>query len=459
MGELYYFRYFTHTLSIQDHFEDPTQRASRLPRRVAQNLSVAELVKKYQEFLPAQGVHALTQTAFPPRTVMSESEQEYPSQLTMRPGIRSKSRHRVPVRKVSTSDFEQGYVANVAPRYLRRSETNKTRIPAPVGSSFESHESSRRPSPEKGFSGQGNVRDRRPSSPPVNMSTQLGGKKGKNPVAGRSKDKPTTRLPFITGNKPTFRRPSTGTGTKVPNIAKHFERLSRDAERSKSRYTIIRSKRARPVASARAKVQVLGSLKDAIGDDSEISDASSEADDEDEGNEEERPKLEQPIEKQPPEPEHISSEPTSKTESSADTFPVINLNPPHSHDVGDIGHVSPERVQSPPSPFLSAVKTKNDATLTPPTSDQELGGNGAEKSSILKALSGFWPQPEVYHSIEGDHSIGDPEHIFRDSSMVVRIDEPTSIIALALECVFYYRQGLLLTTDLFQLSTIPRYAC
>lgn len=387
--------------------EDSSQRASRLPRPVAQNLSVAELVKKYQEYLPAEGVHDLTRTAFAPRPVMSESEQEYPYQLTRPSGIRNKSRHRAPVRKVSTSDFEQGYVANAAPKYLKKTvtEKNKTRIPAPIGS-FESHESPRKPS------------------------------RG----ASRLKDKSTMRLPLTTGNKSTFRRPPTGTGTKVPNIAKHFERL---AERSKSGYTVIRGRRARPVVSARAKVRVLESLKDAIGDDSEGSDSSSEADDEDEGNEgneEERP-LDPAVEK-PPEPEPSSSKSTSETvpSPSVDSFPTINYHPPESHDAGDIPHVSPPgRVHSPPSPFLSAVKPKNDATLTPPTSDQEIGSNGTEKISILKALSGFWPQP-ARHSIEGDDlMMDDPEHIFLDASMVVRTDEPTSMIALALEYVFYHQ--------------------
>ena len=360
---------------------------------------MAELVKKYQEYLPAEGVHDLTRTAFAPRPVMSESEQEYPHQLTRRSGIRNKSRHRAPVRKVSTSDFEQGYAANAAPRHLKKAvtEKNKTRIPAPIGS-IETHESPRKPS------------------------------RG----ASRPKDKPAMRLPLTAGSKSAFRRPPTGTGSKVPNIAKHFERLSRDAERSKGGYTVIRGKRARPVVSARARVRVLNSLKD---DDSESSDSSSEADDEDEGNEgneEERP-LDLAV-KNSPEPEHISSEPTSKT---VDPSPTINLNPPDTHDAGEISHVSPPvQIHSPPSPFLSATKTKYDTTLTPPTSDQELGANGIEKNSILRALSGFWPQP-VRHSIEGDDSMGDPEHIFRDSSMVVRIDEPTSIIALALECVFF----------------------
>ena len=420
------------------------QRASRLPRPAAQNLSVAELVKKYQDFLPAQGVHELAQTAFAPRPVMSESEQEYPSQLTLRPGMRSKSRHRMPVRKISTSDFEQGYAANVAPRYVTHSrrtvtEANKSRIPAPIGLSFESHESSRRPSPEKRFfSDRGkDAQPSRPSSPPANKSTPVGGKQGKNRVPGRSKDKPPIRPPLSGGNKSTFRRPPTGTGTKVSNITKHFERLSRgDAERSRSRYTVIRGRRARPVASARAKVQVLDSLKDAIDDDSESSDPSSEADDEDEdeGNEEKRP-LAPPVEKQSPELGHLSSEPTSEIVPAADPFPTINLNPPDSHDAGDTAHVSPGQIHLPPSPFLSAVKTKNDTTLTPPTSDQELG---AERNSILKALSGFWPQP-ARHSMEGDEPMSDPEHIFRDSSMIVRIDEPTSIIALALKCVFSYQ--------------------
>jgi 1-phosphatidylinositol-3-phosphate 5-kinase len=92
----------------------------------------------------------------------------------------------------------------------------------------------------------------------------------------------------------------------------------------------------------------------------------------------------------------------------------------------------PGHISLPSSPFLSSMKSKQDMTLTPPASDVELGGSGTERISILKALSGFWPQP-TRHSVEGDDPMNDPLHIFRDSSMVVRLDEPTSIIALALE--------------------------
>jgi 1-phosphatidylinositol-3-phosphate 5-kinase len=73
-------------------------------------------------------------------------------------------------------------------------------------------------------------------------------------------------------------------------------------------------------------------------------------------------------------------------------------------------------------------------------SDLDIGSNvpEPERLSILKALSGFWLQPPPQSrrrgcELEGDDIMSDPEHIFRDSSMVVRTDEPTSIIALALK--------------------------
>lgn len=411
------------------------QRISRLPRRAGAHHqpSVADLVKRYQDFLPPQGVQDLAKTAFAPRPPVSESEQEYPSPIPRRQHARSKSRHRLPSKQPSVSDFEQSYAANIAPRYLTHSRRtlaaqSGSRIPGPIGSAFQSQESSRRPSPEKrSFSGRGKeVRFSRPSSPSNVRSTSTSGKPSKQRISTRSKDKTPVRPPNP-GSKSTFRRPSTGPG-KVSNIAKHFERLGRDAERAKSRYSVIRGKRARPVASARAKVEVLDSVKDAIKDESESSDSSSEADDEDEGVEEERtvPELVQQL--------SIESDPTPSNEMKP-TPPVASFSDVVS-DPGIQEHKvpTPGPVSLPPSPFLSSTKN-HDASLTPPTSDIELGAGGTERNSILKALSGFWLQQPPSRSILEDDPMSDPEHIFRDSSMVVRTDEPTSIIALALKYV------------------------
>ena len=52
---------------------------------------------------------------------------------------------------------------------------------------------------------------------------------------------------------------------------------------------------------------------------------------------------------------------------------------------------------------------------------------------------------------EADDFMADPEHIFRESSMVVRTDEPTSIIALTLKCVTDY----VLLNDLTNILLVP----
>jgi 1-phosphatidylinositol-3-phosphate 5-kinase len=395
---------------------------------------VAELVKKYQDFLPEQGVHDLAKTAFPPRVLVSESEQEYPAPVQRRHTVRSKSRHRLP-KKASTSDFEQGYAANVAPRYLTRSRralgsaSQASRIPGPTGSAFESQESSRRPSPEKrSLSGKAKeVRFGRPSSPGAKATpttSAVGGRTGKVKPGNRtSRDKP----PASTGSKSNFRRPTTGPGSKVSSIAKHFERLGRDAERSRSRYSVIRGRRARPVASARAKVEVLDSVKDAIKDESESSDSSSEADDEGDGNDEGRTVAEM-VQQSSPESDPPLPEMTVKTAPPLASFPTSSGDSTVPQDVLEASPLPPPGPASlPPSPFLTSVKMSH----TTPPSDLDIGSS----NSILKAISGLWlqPLPASRHPFDGDDPMNDPEHIFRDGSMVVRTDEPTSIIALALK--------------------------
>ncbi|KAJ6601378.1 hypothetical protein DFH09DRAFT_1490649 [Mycena vulgaris] len=407
------------------------QRASRLPRRSNNHLNVADLVRKYQDFLPPQGVHDLAKTAFPPRIVVSESEQEY---APIRHVPRSKSRHRMPVRKQSTSDFEQGYAANIAPKYLTHSRRNLpqaagSRIPGPVASAFQSEESSRRPSPEKRtLGGKGREvrfgRASRPSSPPpkvISATTAANGKPGRpKPAAGRTRDKTPARATTSAGSKSTFRKPATGPGSKVSNIAKHFERLGRDAERSKTRYAIIRGRRARPV-------EVL---------DSTSSDSSSEADDEGDGNVEEPKTVAELVQQSSPESEAPIPQVTVKTAPPLESFPST-VEPQIAAEDSAPRLPPPGPLSLPPSPFLSSFRDHSN-TLTPPPPDLDLA-NGTERNSILKALSGFWLQqpPTSRSPFEGDDPMNDPEHIFRDSSMVVRTDEPTSIIALALNSPQY----------------------
>jgi 1-phosphatidylinositol-3-phosphate 5-kinase len=221
-------------------------------------------------------------------------------------------------------------------------------------------------------------------------------------------------------------------------MAKHFERLGREVERTKSRYNVIRGRRARPVASSKAKVQILDSLRDVMDDESESGDSSSEADDEGEGDGDDTGvvSLGSILQTDSPESESNQSDIHSVKTAPPTTIQFSELpgsppvEPVPESDGPSTSTTRPDPESLPPSPLLSAVKTEPNLTLNP---NSEFEG-GTERTSILKALSGLWLQGPhaARNSLESDDPMVDPEHIFRDSSMVVRTDEPTSIIALAL---------------------------
>ncbi|KAI8981204.1 hypothetical protein BD414DRAFT_93204 [Trametes punicea] len=436
----------------------PTQPvASRLPRRVSAYPSVAELVKKYQDYLPPQGVEDLTKTAFAPGIPVSESEQE--SAPPIRPRTRHKARQQQFLSKRSSvSDFESSYAANIAPRYLTKRTLGQPNSRIPVASSSDSRNPSRRTSPDKRpsiarMSTDSTVRCGRTSPPPLRAPSGTGSRLRHKPSLRLGpKDKAPPARPVSAINpKSTFRRPP-GTGSKVSNIAKHFERINRDTERANRRYAVIRGKRARPVASARAKVEVLESIKDAIMDESDSSDTS-EADDEGGGADEDHPERTLP--------ENVSSqasqenaEPTpapavviqlASDQQTPEPSPDVVSVEPSLAEVATQSSTAPKEIPADDvlpsvmnSPMLSPATHNNMLPMTPPPTDIDIGPVG--RPSILKALTGLWPQqapPRSRTDADIDDPMADPEHIFRDSSMVVRTDEPTSIIALALNSPQY----------------------
>ena len=231
-----------------------------------------------------------------------------------------------------------------------------------------------------------------------------------------------------------FRRPPQGAGTKVSNIARHFERINRESEKANRRYAVIRGRKVRPVASSRATVEVLESIKDAIKDDSDISDSSSEADDEGGDDDEGRKPSDKATESSPEQSTTLPVVTVQKDSvTSVDPLPVQETETPAPSTSTPPFSPPPAEQSFPPSPFLSSAPPETNPPPTPPTlSLEELPG----RNSIFKqALSGLWPPqlPSKRVEFDSEDPLNDPEHIFRDSSMVVRTDEPTSIIALALK--------------------------
>jgi len=413
-------------------------------------------VKRYQEFLPASGVPDLAKTALAPD--LPESEPEVPSpplRPLLRPHHKGRHGNRVVSKKASVSDFEQGYAANVAPRQRR---SLNSRIPAPPPLDLNSD--SRKTSPDKRPPmTRGNTYDNPKPSPVVNNRVR-----SKSYQKGPNKDKPPLPRSPAAGGKSTFRRQSTQ-GSKVSNIAKHFERISRDNERATRRYAVIRGgRKPRPVASARAKVEILDSVRDVVRDEeSESSSESSEADDEGEGEDD------TPV----PAPKKSDSmnSTTSRPETGSEIDPVTES--PAELETGEappstavaqeptgVSTTKPlRRVNEAAESALPSVSTSPTLFTNPlppsarphtsyaPT-DTETGVG--ERNSILRALTTFWPgqapQSRFRSGSDVEDLMADPEHIFRDASMVVRTDEPTSIIALALKYVVF--SPLSIVTDL-----------
>ncbi|KAJ3558998.1 hypothetical protein NM688_g604 [Phlebia brevispora] len=427
----------------------PSQLMSRLPRRAAHRPSVAELVKRYQEYLPPQGVEELAKTALPPNALVSESEQESTPVPYTRSRVRTRSKTRAQglSKKSSMSDFEQSYAANIAPKYLthtRRSvgQPGSSKIPGPVLPATESYEPSRHTSPDK-----------RPSLMRMHADGTIRGESSRiqstGPFISKGRGKTVARTVAKEDRNRTPRtgtvRRATGTGNKVTNIAKHFERLNRDNERANRRYAVIRGRRARPVATARAKVEILESIKDAINDE-EDSDGSDSSEADDEGGDEEEPHPS----KRSTGGNSLVSLPTDSAEAtevppeSLPTHPEITETQP----AVILETAKEDELLRPPTPVepLQALSIPVSPALPPlpatpaasPPVELDLGSTGPERVSLLKTLAGLWPQqPQPSRIFDADDPMSDPEHIFRDSSMVVRTDEPTSIIALALNSPQY----------------------
>jgi 1-phosphatidylinositol-3-phosphate 5-kinase len=223
----------------------------------------------------------LAKTALSPHLDTAESEQESATRWPKPPAGRSRLKRSL-ARRPSTSDFESSYAANVAPRYLThgrrqaRQPSLSSRIPGPV---YSSNYTSRQQSPEKSLLSADSDAATKPCLAGKGLASSVIGRKA-TPRQGRSLGKDKSRATSGAMNKGVaVRRGLVSPGNKVSNIARHFERISKDNDRANRRYAVIRGRRARPVASSLATVEILDSVKHAIQDESESSD-SSEADDE-----------------------------------------------------------------------------------------------------------------------------------------------------------------------------------
>ncbi|KAG8773240.1 1-phosphatidylinositol-3-phosphate 5-kinase [Ceratobasidium sp. 428] len=466
----------TKAMAVPQEDMEPSQPVSRLPRRAKPHPSVADLVKQFQAVLPenfASGAVAYGPLA---RTsLLSDSERESEAQPQPQPQ-RVRGRPRAPANRSKfqpkgyypqSSDFER------APRPL--GEAGPSRIPAPIQVPAEPSYSGRssptnstlyipkRPGLSRTTTGSTIKNSNISALAPINPSPPIGRKasstlankpvKAKAPARNPPRDRSTARTASATGSVrqgPRRVAPPGGSlaSSKVLTQVRQFERMSKENDKANRRYQIMRGRRARPVAFAKAKVEIFQDFKDALRDDeSESSDPSSEADDEDEGEEDPtrfRADTLDPIMSVPDLAEHeVPAEPT-----------VPNLSRPEDHQAVPAeklpldGLPKPSEVPQPerPSDIYTPESSLPPSPFIRPMRDHQLNYSENETSTSIDrrsflyrigstAISRIQSRENTIMNLA--YPVAPTDHVFAESYITVREDEPTSIIALTLSAHDY----------------------
>lgn len=223
---------------------------------------------------------------------------------------------------------------------------------------------------------------------------------------------------------------------KVSALAKHFEQLSREFEKErlrdrKQRAAKVTQSRGFPKASSKPIVEVYRDFKDAV--------------------EERTPSVEE----------------TDSVDQSKDTSaPSTSMTASESTDSrADEGRTGSQTLDQPATTNKDDLKMdgKRAATSNPAMSDDEAAASDSERSlledmpisdiseslgvseagsevdlpkhekiSIMKVLTNFWAERSASGWAQLDYPFNVTDHVFVDSDVIVREDEPSSLIAFAL---------------------------
>ena len=240
------------------------------------------------------------------------------------------------------------------------------------------------------------------------------------------------------------------TSSSVSALAKHFEQMSREFEKERlkeRRQRALRSRQARanPLASSRPVVEVYRNATEAVGEKpqevfgterSQVKDYEAGAAAQDPNHPLRTLQVAEPSSSD--ETRAISPDTiTAEMDSSDETMPQRQH---HSHgddQEGDSLTLSRTRdwsipLSGPSSSTLVSPLSPPDMELTPELSIPE-----HRKNVWFKYLADFWSKRSASGWANLEYPLHGNEHVFEDSDIIVREDEPSSVIALSLACADY----------------------
>ena len=225
--------------------------------------------------------------------------------------------------------------------------------------------------------------------------------------------------------------------SRVSNLAKHFEQLSREFERERIRERKLRAARSRqsriyPLPTSRPIVEVYQNVDEAVDETNSSDDIFELAKEQPEGTAELAPTAESSQEADPSQTAgqdlHAEARPTDAIETDAE-LQLSSHAPSETEDHSDEDDDLSVDIQLPDSPEDLLRLSQDEIDL------KELPKH--ERTSLMKMLTNFWAERSSSGWAPLEYPLGPGEHVFADCDIIVREDEPSSIVAFALASADY----------------------
>lgn len=233
--------------------------------------------------------------------------------------------------------------------------------------------------------------------------------------------------------------------TKVSALAKHFELMSREFEKERlkeRRQRALRSRQARanPLASSQPVVEVYRNATEAVGE--KINDQ----------------RAAEQAKKEPP-PDNDNSTVQTSTHSLENSEETLQESAQDRPPQGSIGKHERKRTNSNPEAETEGGDLERTETRSRDISDPTSGVSASgpmsptsipefemhpelsipeyRKNVWFNYLAEFWSKRSSSGWANLEYPLHATEHVFEDSDIIVREDEPSSVIALSLACADY----------------------
>lgn len=237
----------------------------------------------------------------------------------------------------------------------------------------------------------------------------------------------------------------------VSSLANHFEQMSREFEKERMkerRQRALRSRQARanPLASSRPVVEVYENATDAVGEKSQkqaVGESDTQKD------RAARRVMDDEVANSQPEDialvendVHHAVKPAEGDQGEQQDDPVETDAETEMTDLEPSSSRRSTRVASDP-----AIDASGSLTSSMPSSQDisELGPDLAipehRKNVWFKYLAEFWSKRSASGWANLEYPLRNDEHVFADSDIIVREDEPSSVIALSLACADYRKKA------------------